>query len=264
MDKKTLLAYSMLLATVVSQNVHCRFFREVERYFEQAERNMRKMFTKIEKREFKFKQVKNTVNITEKNGQAIITIELGKDIKEFNADIKTKKAGFKIDQITIQTEQPKQQDIIISIVGNYLALEQHTQTLRQDTQDAKTITDAEATQDQAKQKTEKIEKYSTSYQSYSSQVGKTLSKKLDVEKTELEYDEKTGILTVVIPHVQEEKKLGKKIDVKIKKENTKQQEKTAQEIKEPIRPFALRQAQDQGGPAQGRQIDSDLEKVLKS
>jgi len=252
MDKKTLLAYSMLLAKVASQNAHCRFFREVEQYFEQAERNMRKMFTNLEKKEMKFKQVKNTINIIEKNGQAIITIELGKDIKEFNADIKTKKAGFKIDQVTINTQEPKQQDIIISIVGNYLALEKHMQekTLAHDAkasaqgkQDTKTITDIETAQDQVEQKTPTVEKYSASYQSYSCQVGKTLSKKLDTEKTELEYDEKTGILTVVIPHVQKEKKLGKKIDVKIKKKNTQQQEKEEKNTEK---------------------IDSDLEKVLKS
>ena len=247
MNKKTLLAYSMLLAALAGQNVNGHpFFGKMEKRMRHMEQRMQRMFDEFDLmgRMFddfadmdddfdgiKFDEPRSEITITEKDGKAIVTIELGKDIEKFDADIKTKKAGFKMDQITIQTQKPKKQDIVINIVGNYLAVDQEVQEhierkTEKPAQQAKTTTaDSQIATDTNKQVADKkaepkqqVQQYAASYRSYASQVGKTLSKKLDTAKAELEYVKKDGKLTIAIPYIKEAKKVGTKINVKIKAE----------------------------------------------
>ena len=270
-----MLAYSMLLASLVNQNTNC-FSKQIEnrmgRIFvniEQPRRHSSTSSSSFDKSSQSLLSAssgtagqastrsatgqtkdKSTTQdawkdisfskIFKKDDKAIVIIELGKDIKKFNANIETKKAGFNRDQITIQTtlrdafqapqnnqvpianekDYEKKQDIVINVIGNYLAIDQKTQQKTKNKIKAPAITKENNNTEiiEAKEKSvPKIEKYESSYQSSFSQMSKTLSKKLDIEKAELEYDEKEGILTIEIPHIKEDKKLGKKINVKIKK-----------------------------------------------
>jgi len=241
MNKKTVLAYSMLLASLVSKNTSC-FFKEMREYIHHVENRMHKMFADMEQRAMKIEGAKGVIDIVEKDNKAIITIELGKNIKEadFDAKIKTKKAGYKMDQIIVKIKKPQKQDIAISIVGNYLAVEQSSQQslekkIEKPTKTTKlqsktkektfryepngsTLDDRDHLKIEDKEEKPKIEEYSASYQSSFSQMSKTMSKKLNIEKVELEYDEKEGILTIEIRYIQEDKRLGKKIGVKIKRD----------------------------------------------
>lgn len=266
MSKKTMLAYSMLLASLVSQNANCGIFREmnwkiqkmeaavnnemrvIDTYgyraanqdkgsmtiaLEQREmeirRNLRGMeirsnLEKIQKEQGEMRSKLNKVlsedipeeafikhkniDISQKDTKIIITIDLGKNIEKFDTKTKTESNTCKKDQIIIEVQNPQQQ-IIISTTENFLTLEENKQI--------KTITrkkipkpfDTEFSINSEtlilnSNKLEEIkpgvERYEESYQSSSSTKEYILEKKLDIENTDLEYDEKTGILTVVIPH----------------------------------------------------------------
>ena len=77
----------------------------------------------------------------------------------------------------------------------------------------KTKKKTEQDEDKKKDK-DKIKSYQASYFASSSSIGRTVDKKLDISKAEIEYDEKSGILSIIIPKIVEEN-LGKSIEVKI-------------------------------------------------
>jgi len=195
---------------------------------------------------------KSSIKMEQKDGSIIISMDLGKNIKSFDGQIQTKKDGFKNDQIIVKTEDNASQILTIKADDNYLSVTQSTQTKveKTETVDSKDVIDKsvkkeskEATKKESKLENKKraADKQEDSMPSYAKAsedmpeiknyamgisqsmctTGRTIDTKLDISKTSIEYDEKTGILTIVIPQELKQEKLGKNIDVKIKKEDKK-------------------------------------------
>lgn len=216
MNKKQILVYSILLTTLTIKQTSCWFFDEMDKHFQQMEnrmKNMRKTFRQMEEdfHSNNIKQSKNgNININQKDNNIVISIDLGKNITNFDAKIKTKQTGHSKDQIIIKTEQPKQQNIVITVIDNYLSINKKTQITHENKQNACTCNTCNAC------KKPNIQRYSSAISQSSSTVGQTFDKKLDIQKAEIEYDTHTGNLTIVIPKDTAEKVNGKTIAVKIK------------------------------------------------
>jgi len=222
MNKKTLLAYSMLLTSLVSKNTNCWFFAEMDKHFQQMERrmaNMRKIFGEMEEQFYKEDSsqtmrengTKSKIGIDQKDDTVLINLDLGKGIKDFDAKIKIKKDGYSKDQIIIKIEQPKKQKIVITSIGNYLCINK-TAYIKEKLNEKKC----------QRKKCKKCKKQYSSFVSKSSfTTGRTLDKKVDIEKAKLEYDANEGILSVIIPKEKIEEPQGKTIDIKINKAKAK-------------------------------------------
>lgn len=215
--KKVLLFGSLGFITISTKQTLCySMFEEMDKQFEQIQKNMsgmRNMFAQMEEEMLKnnenmvqFDQIstKNSINIQEKDKSAIISIDLGKNIKDFEAKIQTKKDGFKQDQITIKAREDKNQNQNMSITikanENYLSITQNSCSKTEKKEESKEINNKE-------------QNIFTS----SISTGQTFTKNLDISKTIIEYDEKTGILTLTVPEEKLEENTGKVIDIKIKK-----------------------------------------------
>jgi len=222
MSKKALLAYSMLLASPISTHANCWFFEEVDKGFQHMEKrmtNMRNMFSEMEKQLYandpsQINNTKGKIAINQKEDNVLIDLNLGKGITNFDAKIKTKKSGYKKDQIVISTEEPQKQTIVITVVDNYLSINQTTQTKQVKKEKADTCTCKTC----KKCKKPITKKYAESFTQSSSTIARTFDKKLDIEKTEIEYDAKEGILSIIIPKEKIDKLQGKTINIKIKTE----------------------------------------------
>ncbi|GAG81553.1 unnamed protein product [marine sediment metagenome] len=155
---------------------------------------------------------KSRINIDQQDKKAVISISLGKGITEFDAKIRTKKEGYNQDQLVVTTKEPAKGKIVISVNGKYLSINQ-SMLLRQAPAFAKASADR---QDERALRQAQDETHAVSYQSSSFHTGQTLEHALNIDETNITYDDKEGVLLIEIPIVKEEDKT-KKIEVKIKK-----------------------------------------------
>jgi len=133
---------------------------------------------------------KSSAKVSTKNKKVYISIELGNQAETFSAEIQTKKDGHKVNQVSIKIEKPYAQSIKINV--NKKGLE---------------IT-------HSKQK-EKSGSKNKDQQMSLSNLYHTLDQKLNLEKTEIEYDKGSGILSIIIPEMKILKKPIKSIEVAV-------------------------------------------------
>jgi len=216
MNKKTLYLCATLLATVMVKT-NCGIFSQMDEHFSRMHQEMERMrasfsnwHSNIQDDDFfggaKLGSPKNRININQQDDKMVISLNLGKGITEFDAKIKTKKEGYKQDQLIVTTKEPAEGKIVISVNGKYLSINQNMQRKTEEHQEKK---------EQANDK-DKQTQHAMSYQSSSFHTGQTLKHKLNIDETNITYDDKEGALLIEIPTIKEADKT-KKIEVKIKK-----------------------------------------------
>jgi len=211
MDKKTIYLCAALL-TVLAVKTNCGIFSQIDEHFSRMQQEMERMrasfsnwHSNVQDDDFfggaKLGGQKSRINIDQQDDKIVISLNLGKGITEFDAKIKTKKEGYKQDQLIVTTKEPAKGKIVISINGKYLSIAQNMEARKEEKQEK-----AE----------DKQARHAVSYQSSSFHTGQTLEHALNIDETNITYDDKEGILLIEIPTMKEEDKT-KKIEVKIKK-----------------------------------------------
>lgn len=172
---------------------------------------------------FNITMPKNNVQIKEEDDKTTLHIKVGKDVKAFDAKIRTREPYIK-DQLIIKIKEPKKQKIAIKANGDIISVYQKVKAVKKTTKKCakKDIrlrqggvypeSCRRVGQDEKKDVKEKVVSYGASESSETMR----LKHKIDLKKADVEYDKKEGILKVIIPVLQSEKH-DKKIEVKIKK-----------------------------------------------
>jgi len=213
MNKKTVLLFLALLTPVASSARHGGFFDDLDAHFVRMQRdldNMRvymsKVFEELEEgvpmdsEGLKITRAKNNIKLEQKDDKAIVAIKFGTEIKNFDANIKTKKEGYTQDQLVITTKEPKKQKAVIKISGNLISIYQRSEVKKEE-----------------KIAKDKEKKTTIEYGAEESSFAATLDYQLNLQDANILYDSNQGTIIVEIPAIKKEvEEKGKKIDVKIK------------------------------------------------
>ena len=143
----------------------------------------------------------NNLKLKYENGKAVITVKL-EGVDTFDAKLTPKKDRFDIASLVIKTEEPKKQQIVISIDRNYVDIYQRVE--------AQLKPEPKQSDKEADKPNARISKFTVS----ESNVTRSLPQLLNLQDAAIEYDKKVGLLTITIPEVKKEE--GKEIEVKIK------------------------------------------------
>jgi len=220
MNKKALLGLALGATTLTTSACrHCGFFHSMDSEFARMQQeldNMRNVFRQMEQefaksnaQAWRISRPKNNVQIEQKEDKTVVSIKLGADIKNFDANLKTKKKGHRHDQMIITTKEPRKQKAIIKVNGNMIAVYQKSEASNNKIH-PEPIEGAEEKKDE-ENKQEKPVFYGAEESSYMM----TVDYKLNLQDADVSYDSKEGMLTVEIPAIKPEQK-GQKVEVKIK------------------------------------------------